>query len=584
MHLASLDLDAQHQKHQEAVADEATRAMSTISISTNTTDADFNNEGSRNLGGVLRDMESEALQLLMLSEKQKNDFVMALEDARMENQHLKERLKDIEEATSDEQVLKLQEKCLNIEAEVDEMRSTFEIEQSEKELALQSLAVELCNKEANEQRLQQELKNVTAALEVLREERNELQKRCEDEQMKNCFAQQNTSTDMLSHAEVQAQEMNELADLVVIQEEQIKDLLSIMSELQISAHMRSTSNHNLANSSSIRTENTQENVRAVDDNQQQQIGEMMCCSANKIADDAFDSLDSGMFAPLKPATPPDFDDFENNGTCGNKGNTDGNPMMTAHDSDDDVCHIFFDSSSETTNMQDDESSPLVTETLQTGENMTSARFGTPSTEKNNTTGEARSAKSLRSSRSASRKAFGNKRPVQILKPKSSGLAVTSLRVEAFDSDGKSESMHAVLESSSPVDGLLELNNSSKLHLRLQCSSPQRNEYSLMTINEDGVGESSCRYSPEENVSGDHLRSHAPRSIVGGLKAPKPPQTTSHNISKSTKLFLTKQLKKLKKQLRNVSSSQGKAEVFHNFKEVYSNLFGAESDNFTEGFS
>lgn len=591
MHLDAWDLQEsqkQHEELQDVVRDEATRNASTISISTNTTDADFNNSPEnaetppdtqkRNLGGVLRDMESEALQLLMMSERQKNEFVMALEDARMENQHLKERLREMEEAASDERVIQLQEKCMNIEAEVEEMRSTFDIEQSEKDLALQKLAIELCNKEAGEQRLEHELKNLTAALDVLREERNELQRKCEEEQMKNCFSQQNTSTDMLvNNSEIQAQEMDELADLVVIQEEQIKDLLSIMSELQVSVPYFTNSNNNPTNNSS-------DKIKKIED--EKAIEEIMPSAGNQIDDNYsdninIDSLDSGMFAPVtkQQLTPPDFDDdFDNNELCEPK-HDNVNDADNLHDSDDDVCHIFFDTSSETTNIQDDdESSPLVTETLKT------TQFSNPSSEKTNIN-KIKSDNSLRSSRSPSRKVFGTKKPMQILKQKSSGLAITSLRVEAFDADGKSESMHAVLESSSPVDGLLELNNSSKLHLRLHCTSPQRNEYSLMTINEDEIDDETCAFCPEENVAGDHIHNRAPRSIVAA-KSSKQQQAKQKplKIDKSTKLFLTKQLKKLKGQLRTVNSSQGKAEVFHNFKEVYSNLLGGDSEDVSEGYS
>lgn len=51
------------------------------------------------------------------------------------------------------------------------------------------------------------------------------------------------------------------------------------------------------------------------------------------------------------------------------------------------------------------------------------------------------------------------------------MSTTSVEIQSINQDGKNESLKAILESSSSIEGTIQMNNSSALSLRLTCGTP-----------------------------------------------------------------------------------------------------------------
>lgn len=514
-------------------------SATSVSTNTNLTDVqEYKNSGQKDIGGALRDMESEALQLLLMSEKQKGEFVEALEQARDENQLLRERLRDLEEAASDERVTQLQEKCFNIEKEVNEMRRTMEVEQIEKDNIINKMASELHIRQINEVNYQQEIKTLEETIFLLTEERDDLQRRMGEEQrFVSDFCNQKTSTDeMLQQKDLPSQvpsaEVDELTDLVVLQEEQIKDLLTIMSGLGIDTRSHCDTKSNVSMNDAEKYEYSEEETQRDEEDE----GHKMRSN--------FESTDSGVYSPH-------LQNIESR-------QTDKAVEKVIEELLDGNANVFFDSSSDLSNQIADEDRRIGADIPSVTLSETPTEMKTTYSDSENKFKRSRRKRYFVQEKGQSKQHSMKFNNNNARVDRSPGVATTSLRIETRDKDGKSESMHAVLECSSPVDGLLEMDNASKLHLRLQCTSPQR-DYSLVTINENY--EESCPFCPEKYVSGDHKHKRA--------------SCTNLQLNHEAKLYLSKQLNKLKNQLqtdKNSTNSVTRKDIVNNLNEIYSNLF------------
>lgn len=102
------------------------------------------------------------------------------------------------------------------------------------------------------------------------------------------------------------------------------------------------------------------------------------------------------------------------------------------------------------------------------------------------------------------------------------MTTTSLEVESFDKNGKKESLRATLESTTQLGGILEMDNSSNLRLRLHCYSGNKNDtmkqaQSLCSVvqKEEGVPKSREEASPSREYA--QKISRGKQAIVNNIK-------------------------------------------------------------------
>lgn len=132
------------------------------------------------------------------------------------------------------------------------------------------------------------------------------------------------------------------------------------------------------------------------------------------------------------------------------------------------------------------------------------------------------------------------------------LTTTSLHVESLDNDGKRECIKAILESSAHMEGCLEMDNSSKLRLRLHCNSFQDNNKKI---------------AKSENTIGKDV------PVTQSFLSIK--QDTSEMVEEKYKNDTApKQLDAIKLKMDNFKSSREKKNIVRNIKNVYEHLFGA----------
>lgn len=119
---------------------------------------------------------------------------------------------------------------------------------------------------------------------------------------------------------------------------------------------------------------------------------------------------------------------------------------------------------------------------------------------------------------------------------------TSIRVESCDPDGKKETMKAILESSNTLEGILEMDNSSKLKLRLRCTN-------------------STPATPVPSSSKTVLTLHDKQNYI-----------CSEGISQ--------QLDNIKKEMDlTLKQPNGKKTIIDNIRNIYFQLFGVKEGSF-----
>lgn len=148
------------------------------------------------------------------------------------------------------------------------------------------------------------------------------------------------------------------------------------------------------------------------------------------------------------------------------------------------------------------------------------------------------------------------------------VTTTSLNVESCDMNGRKETMRAVLESSNVMDGVLEMENSSKLKLRLRCTSPRCrspiNSSQRDTAMLRGTSQGGTHLSNIDKDTADN--SH---SIVTLHNKP------NYNFMKED---ISQQLNTIKKEMDlSLKQPNRKANVINNIKSIYSRVFGVKEE-------
>lgn len=120
------------------------------------------------------------------------------------------------------------------------------------------------------------------------------------------------------------------------------------------------------------------------------------------------------------------------------------------------------------------------------------------------------------------------------------LTTTFLEVESFDQNGKRESLRATLESTTNLGGVLEMDNSSNLRLKLQCFSGNNN-------------------TNEPRTKIQHSQSLF--SIPPVVEVTEPEEPIRDNLPKISTSQYTQKI------------SQGKEVIVNNIKRIYSHIIG-----------
>lgn len=388
---------------------------------------------------AINSMEHETVSLLSLTEEQRNVYTDEVHKLKRENDKLSTMITLVEDKSNSE-VRMLEEKCNEIAQDLDEVKHGLEKEVQEKMMEIANLETQLRDSGEQSLELEEQLMDLKNSIDAIVNE-NEMLNHTLSEAMKH-----NHDVDIICG------EMENLKGIINEQRDQIKNLMLIICNMSEEE-----------GSSKAENKESLEEASPVEINLNEIIEE---CSKEKLNEN------------LKNENPETF--FE---TCTDNDKTE-EPIDSGMASRSEVemkntlpsdCTNFPETISvngESVQSENEVRPSTRTTEIESTSKQSSVRghtdFMCSSIPKLNISEYSRSR--------PLRKIFKHTIPDK--------MTTTSLRVESYNKFGVKECMNAVLESTSTMDGVLEMSTPSKLHLRLQCTSPIRNESSNKKLKSD----------------------------------------------------------------------------------------------------